>query len=147
MLELLNYMAYSSSKYSTTRLVQSEPTFGFTGSIWSIIAVVLAIVGALVIYFFFARQPRDKFKGFVTKLHDLVNFKRLQVEAILKICYLALALFITLLSFEFINLSFLTFFLTLVVGNLTLWVTFQFSMIIVKMYRSLVEISEKLDKK
>ena len=148
MLELLNYVAYSGSKYNypTTRLAQPT-TVGFTGSVWSIIAIVLAIVGALVIYFFFARQPRDKFKGFVTKLHDLVNFKRLRVEAILKICYLGLALFITLISFEFISFSFLTFFLTMVVGNLMLWVIFQFSMIAVKMYRNLAEISEKLDKK
>ncbi len=133
--------------YPTTRVTTSSPVLLSALSIWGIIALVLAIVGALVIYFFFARQSRDKFKGFAVKLHDFVNFKRLRVEAILKLVYLAMALFTTLISFELISASFLAFLLTLVVGNIALWITFQFAMIIIKIYRYLGEISNKLDKK
>ena len=151
-MEVLKHLALSSgSRYGLEGLnspyIQRTSVSLMSGSVWSIIAAVLAVVGALVAFFFFARQPRDKFTGFAAKLHDFVNFKRLRAEAILKLFYLAVAIFTTLASFELISTSFLLFFLTLVIGNIMLWVTFQFAMIMVKIYRNLEEINAKLSKK
>ncbi|MGI6611978.1 MAG: hypothetical protein ACOX0Z_00145 [Candidatus Nanosyncoccaceae bacterium] len=156
MFSLLKYVAFSSSYGSGgygLRVVPSNTSAASLSafidnlSTWGIIAMVLAACGALVAYFFFARQPRNNFKGFATRLHDFVNFKRLRVEAIVKILYLFMALFTTLFSFELISVSFLGFLTTLVGGNIGLWITFQFAMIIIKIYRNLVEINEKLGKK
>ena len=111
--------------------------------IWMIIAAVLAVVGGLVLYFTFLRRKNDeKFKGFLGWLYDFLTFKKMFIENLLKVTYLILALFVTLFSFG--TGSFLSFIVTLLLGNLAVRVTYEFSLILLVICRNTTDISKKL---
>ena len=93
--------------------------------VWAIVSFILAICGALVLYFTFLSKNNDnKYTGFLGWLYDVLTFKTLTLETILKVAYLFVALFITLASFELIGVNFLSFLVTLVLGNLFARVVF-----------------------
>ena len=86
-----------------------------------IVATVLGIVGAILIYFLFLTKKNEgKFTGFVGWLYDFLSFKKMFLETLLKITYLALAIWITVYSFTFIGMNFLLFLGVLVLGNILL---------------------------
>ena len=113
--------------------------------VWTIISVVVAIVGGITLYCIFLKGNK-KYTGFVAKLKDFLCFKTLLLEEILKISYLILALFITLYSFGLIGTSVVSFFLTLVVGNLVLRITYELSILLIKICQNTSEINNKLKK-
>lgn len=113
--------------------------------IWTIISVVVAIAGGIAIYFTFLRNTK-KLDGFLSKLRDFLNFKTLLLEEILKISYLILAIFITLYSFGFIGTNVGTFFSMLIVGNIVLRITYELSILIIKICKNTTEINNKLKK-
>lgn len=80
-------------------------------------------------------------------MYDFLNFKKLTFEAILKITYLILALFITLSSFSVITSSFSAFLLVLILGNVGLRIMYEFSLIMFLICRNTTEINSKLNKK
>lgn len=113
-------------------------------STWQIIALVLAIVGAFAVYFaFLPKKNENKFTGFVKWLYNFLSFKTLALETILKICYLILAIYVTLSSFGFIGTSALAFFGMLIVGNLVLRISFEASLMLIMIYKNTKEINEK----
>ncbi len=112
--------------------------------VWALVSFILAICGALVLYFTFLNKNNDnKYSGFLGWLYDFLSFKTLSLETILKIAYLFVALFITLASFELIGVNFLSFIVTLVIGNLITRVVFESGLLILLMYRQLVKIGNK----
>lgn len=118
------------------------------GATWFIIAAVLAVVLAIVLYFTFLRKRNDgRFRGFAGWMYDFLNFKKLTFEAILKLTYLILAIFITLASFSIITKSFLAFLGALILGNLVLRIIYEFSLIMFLICRNTTEINSKLNKK
>ena len=120
------------------------PVASAGSSAWGIIALVLAVVGGFVTYFvFLPAQNEKKFTGFTKWLYDFLSFKTLSLEAILKVCYLILAIFTTLSAFGFIGTSALLFFGTLIVGNLVLRIVFEASLMLIMIYRNTKEINEK----
>jgi hypothetical protein len=64
------------------------------------------------------------------------------IENLLKVTYLILALFVTLFSFG--TGSFLSFIVTLLLGNLAVRVTYEFSLILLVICRNTTDISKKL---
>ena len=119
------------------------------GSIaWIVIAAVIAVIGALILYFTFLSKRNDgKFKGFLGWTYEFLNFKKFTIEAILKITYLMLTIFITLASFALISTSVGAFFLALILGNLVLRIIYEFSLIMLVICRNTIEINNKLNKK
>lgn len=113
--------------------------------IWTIISVVIAIAGGIAIYFTFLKSTK-KLDAFLSKLRDFLNFKTLLIEEIIKISYLILAMFITLYSFGFIGTNVATFFSILIVGNIVLRITYELSILIIKICRNTTEINNKLKK-
>ena len=112
--------------------------------VWTLVSFILAICGALVLYFTFLNKNNDnKYTGFLGWLYDVLTFKTLTLETILKVAYLFVALFITLASFELIGVNFLSFLVTLVIGNLVARVVFESGLLILLMYRQLVKIGNK----
>ena len=112
--------------------------------VWTLVSFILAICGALVLYFTFLSKNNDnKYTGFLGWLYDVLTFKTLTLETILKVAYLFVALFITLASFELIGVNFLSFLVTLVLGNLVARVVFESGLLILLMYRQLVKIGNK----
>jgi len=113
--------------------------------IWGIIALVIAIVGGIALYFTFLRNSnRGKFTGFLGWMYEFLHFRKITIEAILKITYLILAIFITLASFGLIGTNFLLFLLVLILGNVILRISYELSMIMIGIWRNTTDISRKM---
>lgn len=112
---------------------------------WMIIALILAIAGGILVYFLFLKKDNEnKFTGFLKYLYEILSFKKMWLESILKISYLILAIYISLMSFELIGTSFLGFILTLVFGNIVLRVVYELSLLLLTICRNTTEINKKL---
>ena len=121
--------------YPSSSLVRSATTAS-TGnsSVIAIVALVCAIVGSILVFVLFLRKDNEsKYTGFVKWLYDFLQFNKL-------------AIFITVLSFGLISTSFLGFLLFLILGNLVLRVAYEFSMLVILLYRNVRELTEKTKK-
>lgn len=121
--------------------------FGVSSSstTWMIVAFILAVVGGILTYFLFLKKDNNnKFTGFVNYLYEFLSFKKMWLETILKVSYLILTIYITLMSFELIGKSFIAFLLTLVFGNIILRVVYELSFILLTICRNTTEINKKL---
>ena len=112
--------------------------------VWTIIAFVLAIVGAVIAYFLFVKPEKKYPQKFVNWLRSFLNFNEMLIEPILKVTYIFLAIFITLTSFNYISSSFLMFLLTLILGNLAVRVIYEASMMMVSIWKNTKEINKKM---
>ena len=68
------------------------------------------------------------------------------ITTILKVSYLILAIFITLSSFSLISTSFVGFLLTLLFGNLTLRIVYEFSLVLLSIHENVSQINKKMKK-
>ena len=134
-----------SSSYSRSLLSSSDVV---NSSIWLIVSIILAVVGGILIYFLFlSKKNEGKFKGFVEWLYDFLSFKKMFMEALLKITYLIVALYITLSSFALIGVNFWAFLGTLIIGNVVARLIYEFSLLLLVICRNTTEINKKLSKK
>ena len=69
------------------------------------------------------------------------------MEALLKITYLIVALYITLSSFVLIGVDFWAFLGTLIIGNVVARLVYEFSLLLLVICRNTTEINKKLSKK
>lgn len=117
---------------------------------WATPVLIISIVAAILIFFLFLTKKNEgKFKGFLGWMYDFLSFKKLTVEAILKIAYIAVALYITIMSFTTIGLSFGYFLGILIGGNILARVIYEVLLILVIICKNTTEINNKLsqDKK
>lgn len=131
-----------STSYSRSFLSSSD---AINSSVWMIVSIILAVVGGILIYFLFlSKKNEGKFKGFAGWLYDFLSFKKMFMEALLKITYLILALYITLSSFALIGTNFIAFLSTLILGNVILRLVYEFSLLLLVICRNTTDISKKL---
>ena len=78
---------------------------GEAAGVWTIVAFILAIVGAILAYFMFVKPEKKYPNNFVNWLRSFLNFNEMLIEPILKVTYIFLALFITLGSFSLISVA------------------------------------------
>lgn len=136
---------YNSYGVSPT-ILNSSPKFAASG-IWTIVSVILAIIGGIVLYFtFLSKKNEGKFTGFLGWLYDFLTFKKMMIENVLKILYIIVALFVTLSSFGLISISFLAFLLTLVIGNVLTRVIYELLLVKLVICKNTTEINKKLNK-
>lgn len=136
---------YNSYGVSPT-ILDSSPKFAASG-IWTIVSVILAIIGGIVLYFtFLSKKNEEKFTGFLGWLYDFLTFKKMMIENVLKILYIIVALFVTLSSFGLISISFLAFLLTLVIGNVLTRVIYELLLVKLVICKNTTEINKKLNK-
>jgi small-conductance mechanosensitive channel len=136
---------YNSYGVSPT-ILDSSPKFAASG-IWTIVSVILAIIGGIVLYFtFLSKKNEGKFTGFLGWLYDFLTFKKMMIENVLKILYIIVALFVTLSSFGLISISFLAFLLTLVIGNVLTRVIYELLLVKLVICKNTTEINKKLNK-
>ena len=129
-----------------TELVSSSSTT--SAGVWTIVSLLVAICAAIVLYFTFLNKNNAKnYQGFTKKLYDFLSFSTLSLEAILKICYLVIAIFITITSFSYISTSIIAFLLYLIIGNVVVRIIFESALLIIMMYHKLNEINEKMPSK
>lgn len=135
-----------SSSYSRSLLSSSSDAVN--SSVWLIVSIILAVVGGILIYFLFlSKKNEGKFKGFVGWLYDFLSFKKMFMEALLKITYLIVALYITLSSFALIGVNFWAFLGTLIIENVVARLIYEFSLLLLVICRNTTEINKKLSKK
>ncbi|MBQ7202339.1 hypothetical protein IJS18_03080 [Candidatus Saccharibacteria bacterium] len=124
---------------------------GYTSSvqgifIWSIIAAILAITGAILIYFLFVKSKTD-FKGFAKNLRDYLSFKTMHIEALAKMFYYACTIYIVLTSINNLILlggnGVLPFFEQLILYPLALRFAYEFVIVIVRIWKNTDKIAEK----
>lgn len=135
--------------YGTRSYITSSTTNSLIGSsVWLIVSLILAIVGGILVYFLFLNKKNEgKFTGFLGWLYEFLSFKKMFLEALLKVTYLILAIYITLSSFAIIGESFLGFLLTLILGNVLVRVAYEFSLILLVICRNTSEIAKNTSKK
>lgn len=119
--------------------------YGYFVFIWTIISVVVALGGGITLYIIFLRNKKQ-FKGFLKVMHDFFTFKTLLLEEILKVTYIILAIFITVVSIAYIYPNPLSFLLTLIGGNAVLRIVYELSILLIKICRNTTEINEKIKK-
>lgn len=131
--------------YEYYDMMDSGFSISSSSTTWMIVAFILAIVGGILTYFLFLKKDNNnKFTGFVNYLYEFLSFKKMWLETILKVSYLILTIYITLMSFELIGKSFIAFLLTLVFGNIILRVVYELSLILLTICRNTTEINKKL---
>ena len=134
-----SYYGYGSSKPSSSAFISGG------NSTWIVISLVLAIIGGIVLYFtYLAKKNENKFTGFWGWMYDFLTFKKMVIENILRITYLIIALFVTLSSFALISESFLAFIMYLIIGNLSVRLIYELSLVVLILCRNTTEINKKL---
>ena len=139
----------SSSLYSSNNLSSLSRTSSAmdTLGVWSIIALVIAVVGGIALYFTFLNKKNDgKWTGFLGWLYNTLTFKNMIVETILKILYLVIAIFITLYSLGLIAVNIILALGVLVIGNIILRVCYEFMLLAIITCRNTSDINSKLNK-
>lgn len=112
--------------------------------IWLIIAFVLSLIGCFLVYFLFVKKDAPLNNKFLAWLRDFLRFDKMLLEVIVKIAYIFTALFITLGSFALISVSFVSFLMMLVFGNIIARVIYEASLIIIMIWKNTTEIKNKL---
>ncbi len=126
---------------STTTVGIGDPTI-------AIVALVLGIIGAFLVYFLFLDPKKeDGYNGFTKKLYNFLSFKTMTLEFFIKIIYLFFAIFVTISSFGLISQNFLLFLVTLVVGNIVVRLVSEGAILFLMMYKRINEINESLKPK
>jgi hypothetical protein len=110
------------------------------------ICLVLAIIGGLALYFtFLAPHNEGKLPGIQGWLYDLLQFKTLIVERLLRAIYLVVAIFITLASLgRLFQGDVGGFFGLLLLGNLGTRIAFEFMLVALVVARNTSEMNKKL---
>ncbi len=114
--------------------------------IWTIVAVILAIVGAILIYFLFVKSKAD-FKGGAKAFRDYLSFKTMHIEGLAKMFYYATTIYVVLTSINSLILlggnGVLPFFEQLLLYPLVIRFAYEFVMVIVKIWRNTEKMVEK----
>ena len=113
---------------------------------WTIVALVLSVVGGILAYVLFVKKDVKIENKFLIWFKSFLDFKEMLIETILKVSYIVLAIFITLLAFKLISVSFIGFLVSLVLGNLMLRLIYEASLMFIMIWRNTSEINNKMKK-
>lgn len=114
--------------------------------IWTVIAMVIAIAAGIMVYFMFVKDKKEISKKLQT-LKDLLDFKVMLIEPLLKVLYLISTIFVVLLSFGFISTSFISFLLVLIFGPISVRICYELILIRVMTWKNTQDISESVKPK
>lgn len=129
------------------------PTYGLGSTVnagvgslvWTIVSLVVALFGCFIVYYLFVTNKKFKTDNkLLAWLKSFLNFDKMLIETILKITYIFMAIFITLSSFALIRLSFLSFLVTLVFGNIITRIIYELILITIMIWKNTAEIKNKL---
>ena len=136
-----NYYNDASSLFNTTTSTAAEI------GIWGIIALVLAIVGGILVYFLFVKSADEPKGKFMKWLKDFLSFKIMWIESILKVIYYMATIFMILISFALISTSFLAFIFVLIGGPIATRLIYEGLMMFIMIWRNTRDIAENTKKK
>ena len=149
--QLLNNLDSGSSTSSTIS--------GITGTatgigVWGIIAIILAILGGILLYFLFVKSKTEPKGKFGKWLKDFLSFKIMWIEPILKVVYYIATIFVILYSFSFLGLvgimggvAILMFLACLILGPVVVRIAYEMTMMFIMIWRNTRDIAENTKKK
>jgi len=114
--------------------------------VWSVLAVVLAIVGGILVYTLFLNNKKLKLNGFLAWLKNFLNFKTMMLEVILKVLYLIATIYVILSSFSLIGTNFLLFLIYLVLGPVIIRIIFESALMFIMIWKNTSDISKNTKK-
>lgn len=132
-----------SSYGSTTSAVEGV-------GVWGIIAMIIAFIAAILIYFLFVNSKTNAKGKFTKWLKDFLSFKIMWLEPILKMAYYFATIFVILCSFTFLQFGgygVLYFFILLIGGPILVRVIYETFMILVGIWRNTKDIADNTGKK
>ena len=119
-------------------------TAALAGSaIWGIIASVLAVIGGILVYFLFIKKYNKGLSKKLVTLKELLDFKIMIIEPILKVLYLIGTIYVILVSFSFISVSFLLFLVILILGPIVIRLVYEGFLIMIMIWKNTKEIAQK----
>lgn len=122
-----------------------EPIYWSNMFIWIIISFVIAVAGGILVYCLFLNKSEEKrLTKFGRLLSNLLHFKILLSDQLLKILYIVSTMFLTLISFGYIGQNFLTFILLLTVGNVILRIIYEFLIVNLLISKNTTQINDKI---
>ena len=116
------------------------------GAMWTVVSLILAIIGGVLVYFLFIKGKDLKLSVGLSKLRDLLDFKIMLIEPILKILYLVITIFVILISFNFITTNFLAFLLALTLGPVIVRIIYEASLMLVMIWKNTKVIADNTSK-
>ena len=125
----MNYYDYNNSLSSTASTIEGI-------AVWTIVSLILAIIGGILVYVLFIKGKNLKLTPFLNNLRDLLDFRIMVLETILKVLYLIITIFIILVSFSFIAVNFLTFLLVLIFGPVIVRIIYEASMMLIMIWKN-----------
>lgn len=111
--------------------------------IWGIIAAILAIVGGILVYFLFIKKDNKGLSKKLVTLKELLDFRIMIIEPILKVLYLIGTIYVILVSFAFIEISFWKFIVTLILGPIVIRLVYEGFLIMIMIWKNTKEIAQK----
>ena len=119
-------------------------TAALAGSaIWGIIASVLAVIGGILVYFLFIKKDNKGLSKKLGTLKELLDFRIMIIEPILKVLYLIGTIYVILVSFSFISVSFLLFLVILILGPIVIRLVYEGFLIMIMIWKNTKEIAQK----
>lgn len=109
------------------------------GEVWIILAPILAIVGAILLYFLFIRPTADPKNPTAKSLKDFLSFKTMKIEALVKMFYYACTFYCILASFNWLTLGgdfIWQFFEQLILGPIVIRLIYEFIMVIIGIWHN-----------
>ena len=105
-------------------------------AMWTVVSLILAIIGGISVYFLFIKGKDLKLSAGLQKLRDLLDFKIMLIEPILKILYLVITLFIMLSSFSLITVNFIGFLLMFILGPIVVRIIYEASIMFLMIWKN-----------
>ena len=112
-------------------------------AMWTVVSLVIAIIGGVLVYFLFIKGKDLKLSDGLKKFRDLLDFKIMLIEPILKILYLVFTIFVILTSFNLITTNFLAFLLMLILGPVIIRIIYEASLMLVMIWKNTKVIDDK----
>ena len=112
-------------------------------AVWTVIAFIIAIAAGIMIYFMFVKDNKPVSEK-LQKLKDLLDFKTMLIEPILKIVYIIATVFIILFSFGLISLNFVSFLMVLILGPIAIRIIYELMMINIMIWKNTKEINDNI---
>lgn len=137
---VLNYEDIMSS---SSALASSSSASTSIGAVL-VVAVISILLGLILYFTFLSKKNENRFVGFLGWLYDYLTFKKMLVEALLKITYLIITIAITIGSFFLISTSFWAFLGAIILGNLANRIVYEFSLLLLVICRNTTEMNKKL---
>ena len=123
---------------------------GMDFGVWGIIAMVIAFIAAILIYFLFVNSKTEVKGRFAKWLKDFLSFRIMWLEPILKMAYYFATIFVILTSFTFLQFGgygVLYFFIMLIGGPILVRVCYEMVMLLVGIWRNTKDIADNTKKK